>query len=121
MSSGLGTEQRIVLAVVVRDTSRHWTRADIQRFAWSEPGPGTGSQILPNNPGDKNVGRWGDNKELADINFTRALASLVKRGLLERHLLPSGLLTWKVTQAGIDETSRFMSAAAINDLAKGAA
>ena len=71
--------------------------------------------------GIKNADRWRADRELADVNFTRSLASLVKRGLLERHQLPSGLLTWKVTQAGIEEASRFVPAAAINDLAKGAA
>jgi hypothetical protein len=52
--------------------------------------------------------------------MSRALASLVKRGLLERHQLPGGL-TWKVTQAGVEVASAFEPAAGINDLAKGAA
>jgi len=77
--------------------------------------------MSPDNLGNKSFGRWRDSKDLDGVNFTRALASLVKRGLLERHQLPSGPLTWKVTQAGIDEALRFVPAAAINDLAKGAA
>lgn len=108
MSRGLGTEQRRVLAAAVRDTTRHWRRADIQRFAWSELGPGEDPQKLF------------DGEELTDGTLSRALASLVKRGLLERRQLPGGL-TWKATQAGVDAASAFVLASAINDLAKGAA
>jgi hypothetical protein len=108
MSRGLGTEQRRVLAAVVRDTTRHWRRADIQRFVSAETRPRTDRQEPL------------DDKEFPDGTMSRALASLVKRGLLERHQLPGGL-TWKVTQAGVEVASAFEPAAGINDLAKGAA
>lgn len=109
MSRGLGTEQRGVLAAMVRDTTRYWRRADIQRSAWLETMPGSDRQVLLSA------------EDFTEGALTRVLSSLVKRGLLERGQHSSGHLTWKVTQAGIDEASGFVPAAVINELANGAA
>lgn len=121
MSRGLGAEQRIILAIIVRDTGPYWTRADIKQLALIEIGRGADAQSSPEHLSDKNVREWLADMQLSEGGFTRSLGSLVKRGLLERHQLPSSPLTWRVTQAGIDAASEFVPPSAINDLAKGAA
>ena len=51
----------------------------------------------------KNVCWWRDGKQLAEGNFSRALYSLERRGLVERDQRQyGGYPHWKITKAGLD-------------------
>jgi hypothetical protein len=110
MSRGLGREQRAILAAAASAPDRCWQRAALQQAAWGKLDPKTAALTisLTGRP-TKNVQPWrrapttGAPLANEEGNFTRALASLERRGLLERHCHPDfgRRPRWTVTAAGL--------------------
>jgi hypothetical protein len=57
----------------------------------------------------KNVAWWQGGKARYESNFTRALRSLEKRGLLNRHQEPGCHPSWTLTPAGLAEAHKLAS------------
>ena len=104
MLRGLGVEQRGILAVLASKPEQWWRRAHIQQCAWGEQKPGRGMRLYSKRSRPmKNVCWWRGGKQLAEGNFSRALYSLERRGLVERDQRQyGGYPHWKITKAGLD-------------------
>jgi hypothetical protein len=117
MSRGLGREQRAILWAVARDPDKRWRRGEIQQTVWGkhphhQHQGGTAPYGYRKRRWLKNVSWWRDGKDGKPLpnqesNFTRALRSLERRGLLERHQLPKCHPSWTLTDAGMSETRKF--------------
>src|SRR4051812_46573559 len=87
MSRGLGIEQRRILLAAATKPETWWRRMELQQAAWGIRRPEyklTVPEGLKPRRWVKNVWWWRDHKALNEGNFTRALRSLQKRGLLVR-------------------------------------
>jgi DNA-binding HxlR family transcriptional regulator len=80
---------------------------ELQQVSWGEQKLYYGLRISNGDGGRvKNVCWWRDHKELAESNFTRALRSLERRGILERRQQPGCHPSWTLTILGIQEAKR---------------
>jgi hypothetical protein len=117
MSRGLGREQLAILRAVASDPDKQWSRFEIQRAAWG-PHPAAWRPdservygFTASGRALKNVALWRDDGGARlpneESNFTRALRSLERRGLLERLHNPKG---WMLTPAGLAEAKNLVPA-----------
>ena len=106
MSRGLGIEQRNILLAAAKRPHEHWQRMALQQEAWGIRRPEY-KLMVPEGRGTthpwvKNVKWWRDGKALTEGNFTRALQSLERRGLLISRSINGGHTTWRITPKGLE-------------------
>jgi hypothetical protein len=106
LSRGLGVEQRNILAAAASRPSSWWRRMELQQVAWGGRRRLDYDLTVPEGSKPrrwvKNVKWWRDGKALTEGNFTRALLSLEKRGLLKTGGREKGYHTrWMITEAGL--------------------
>jgi hypothetical protein len=106
MSRGLGIEQRTILAAAATRPCDAWRRMELQQAAWGKRRPQYNLlEPMGSKPRRwiKNVRWWRNDKQLTEGNFTRALLSLEKRGLLQATRLGKGYHTvWRITLKGLE-------------------
>ncbi len=95
MSRGLGVEQRAILQAAAT-TRKWWERTALQQQACGK--------LIEARTHYWVKRWWRDGKELTEGNFTRALRSLERRGLLFRRQDDPGCHpSWLITNRGVDE------------------
>src|SRR4051794_36977569 len=94
MSRGLGIEQRGILLAAAARPGAWWPRMRLQQAAWGIRRPEYKLTVPEGSKPRrwaKNVIWWRDHKALDEGNFTRAIRSLTKRGLLVRQRVRWGV------------------------------
>jgi hypothetical protein len=107
MSRGLGIEQRAILLAAAGRLTERWSRMELQQAAWGRlrgdykltwPGGHSRSHHWV-----KNVRWWRGDKALTEGNFSRALRSLERRGLLRAVRAPGCHTSWHITALGLEQ------------------
>ena len=112
MSRGLGREQKAILWAVAGDRNKRWSRMAIQQAVWGEQARTGNLKRYPEHGRPyRNVVWWrtnrdGTKRQNYDSTFGRALRSLERRGLLDRHQLPGCHPSWTLTEAGMAEARK---------------